>query len=242
MYMATSALRSSSSALGRERVRPDEADADAGAREDLLAVDLDGQLDRSQEADRCVGGVRGVLHPVEQHGELVAAEPRHRVRRTDGGRQPLRHLPQHAIAGRVAQAVVDRLEVVQVDEHHRHRRCRSLRADERVLDAVREERAVGEVRDRIVERLVGELILERLPLAHVAAVEHDAPDVLVLEQVGALHLELQPRFRRDDASVHSIARASGLSSAMPTTTSASRGLSVGLSSRSKRVPSISSTR
>ena len=63
---------------------------------------------------------------------------------------------------------------------------------ERVLDAVGEERAVREVGDRVVERLVCELVLERLALADVAAVEHDSADVLVLEQVGVLHLELQP--------------------------------------------------
>ena len=63
---------------------------------------------------------------------------------------------------------------------------------DRVRDAVGEERAVGEPRERVVERLVRELVLERLPLADVAAVQHDAADVLVLEQVGVLHLELEP--------------------------------------------------
>ena len=67
------------------------------------------------------------------------------------------------------------------------------RAHDRVLDAVGEERAVGEPGDRVVERLVRELVLERLALADVAAVQDDAADVLVVEQVGVLHLELQPR-------------------------------------------------
>src|SRR5207244_6310880 len=35
------------------------------------------------------------------------------------------------------------------------------------------------------------LLLERLPLAHVTAVEDDAPDVLVVPQIRVLHLELQ---------------------------------------------------
>ena len=61
-----------------------------------------------------------------------------------------------------------------------------------MLDAVREQRPVREVGHRIVEGLVRELILERLALAHVAAVQDDAPDVLVLQQVGVLHLELEP--------------------------------------------------
>ena len=69
----------------------------------------------------------------------------------------------------------------------------ALRAHDRVLDAVGEERPVGEVRHRVVECLVRELVLEGLPLADVAAVQDDAADVLVLEQVRVLHLELQPR-------------------------------------------------
>ena len=47
---------------------------------------------------------------------------------------------------------------------------------ERVAHPVAEERAVGEAGERIVERLVGELLLQPLPLAHVAGVEHDAAD------------------------------------------------------------------
>ena len=66
------------------------------------------------------------------------------------------------------------------------------RAHDRVLDAVGEERPVGEVRDRVVEGLVRELVLERLALADVAAVQDDAADVLVLEQVRVLDLELEP--------------------------------------------------
>ena len=103
-----------------------------------------------------------------------------------------RHLLQDRVAGRVAEAVVDGLEVVEVDEHDADRRAAADRAHDRVLDAVGEQRAVGEARDRVVEGLVGELVLERLALADVAAVQDDAADVLVLEQVRVLDLELEP--------------------------------------------------
>ena len=69
----------------------------------------------------------------------------------------------------------------------------ALGAHQRVLDAVGEQRAVGELRDRVVECLVCKLLLERLALADVAAVEHDAADVLVVEEVGVLDLERQRR-------------------------------------------------
>ena len=40
-----------------------------------------------------------------------------------------------------------------------------------------------------MERLVGQLLLEGLALADVAAVQHDAVNVLVVQEVGVLHLE-----------------------------------------------------
>ena len=70
----------------------------------------------------------------------------------------------------------------------------------RVAHALDEQRAVGEVGDGVVEGLVGELLLERLALADVAAVEHDAVDVLVVEQVGVEDLELADARRRRGAA------------------------------------------
>ena len=102
-------------------------------------------------------------------------------------------LAEHRVAGGVAEAVIDRLEVVEVDEHHADLGTAAARPEHRVLDAVGEERPVGEARHGVVERLVCELVLELLPLADVAPVEHDAADVLVLEEVGVLDLELEPR-------------------------------------------------
>ncbi len=90
------------------------------------------------------------------------------------------------------EAVVDGLEVVEIDEHDRDQRALADGRTKRVPDTVGEQRAVGEVGDRVVERLMGQLLLERLALADVAAVEHDPLDVLVLEQLGVLHLELEP--------------------------------------------------
>ena len=99
---------------------------------------------------------------------------------------------QDRVAGLMAEAVVDGLEVVEVDEHDRDQRAAADGRAERVRDAVGEEGAVGKIGDRVVERLMRELVLEGLALADVAAVEHDPLDVLVVEQLGVLHLELQP--------------------------------------------------
>ena len=68
------------------------------------------------------------------------------------------------------ETVVDGLEVVEVDVDHRD--FRRATTAERVVDPVAEEGAVREPRERVVERLMGELVLELLLLGdvdHVAA-------------------------------------------------------------------------
>ena len=62
-----------------------------------------------------------------------------------------------------------------------------------VAHALDEQRAVGQVGHRVVEGLVGELLLEGLALADVAAVEDDPAHGLVVEQVGVQDLELAQR-------------------------------------------------
>jgi hypothetical protein len=52
----------------------------------------------------------------------------------------------------VAEAVVDTLEVVEVEQHEGDRRARVRAPTERVLDSICQERPVGETGERIVER------------------------------------------------------------------------------------------
>jgi len=76
---------------------------------------------------------------LQQHGELVAAEPCRGVAVAEAAHQPLGHLAEHAVAGLVAQRVVDDLEVVDVDEQHVDR---VAAGPQRLVHAVDEERAV----------------------------------------------------------------------------------------------------
>ena len=99
-----------------------------------------------QDPRRGVRGLRGVVHAFEQDGELVAAEAGDRIGRADRDPQPACDLLQHLVSGRVAEAVVDGLEVVQIDEDDSDVREAALRAHQPVLDAILEKRAIGEVR------------------------------------------------------------------------------------------------
>src|SRR4051794_15493578 len=66
-------------------------------------------------------------HDPQEHGELVAAEPRREVVATSGAPQPGCDLLQHDVADVVAETVVDLLDPIEVDERYRVRPAMSLR-------------------------------------------------------------------------------------------------------------------
>ena len=90
-------------------------DADAGADVHLLAEHPERRAEGAANplGDSGRGRDVGVL---EENRKLVAAQPRGSVLRPQGRPDPMRRLDQDMISRRVAEAVVDRLEVVQVDE------------------------------------------------------------------------------------------------------------------------------
>ncbi len=90
----------------------------------------------------------------------------------------------------MAGAVVDGLEVVEVDEQHRHRRRVPVGAGQGVLEPVGEQRAVGQAGEGVVEGVVLELRLQLLLGGDVAGGDDDGPHVGIGQQVGvdALHV------------------------------------------------------
>ena len=90
-----------------------------------------------------------MLVQAEQHDdEFVAAHARHGVAVAHAGDQALGHVLQHAVAGGVAERVVDFLEVVEVDEQHRHLRVQALAVRGRLAHAVDQQQAVGQAGQR----------------------------------------------------------------------------------------------
>ena len=143
-----------------------ERDADAGGDEVLVA----GEHERAGEHRRDPLGHldRVVLAAdvLEQHPELVAAEPGDGVACAHRLLQPRRDGGEQLVADVVAEAVVDQLEVVEVEEQDRgHERLR--RAAERVLEPVEEQHAVRQAGERVVERAVADLVLGGLALERV---------------------------------------------------------------------------
>ena len=183
-----------------------ERDADAGAGGDLPR----GQPDRERATPR--GCARRPRSPARDR----AGPPRgRRTRRRRagprcpraGGRRPAdwRTVFEQVVAGGVAEAVVDRLEVVEVDEQHGEAAIVARAARGGVLDPVAEQRLVGQPGERVVERLVRELLLEPAVLGHVAEAPHPADDLAV----DALGRESRSNTRPSTKSSRSWLSASG---------------------------------
>ena len=127
------------------------------------------------------GAVAGAVAD-DEGGELVAAEPGGGVARAG---------PSPGACGRPGRAVrrpawwpmrvVDGLEAVEVDEEHGGARGRPVgaAAGEGLLDALGEQRAVGQVGERVVLGVVLQLGLEPHPFGDVPAVEDEAAVVAV---------------------------------------------------------------
>jgi hypothetical protein len=112
--MATSALRRTSAAV----VSPCSPSAmPAGADPQRCGRELERLLERELDALGDAGGAL-VVAAVEQHGELVAAQPGRQVAGAQAGAQATRERDQQLVADLVAEAVVNALEVVEVEEQH----------------------------------------------------------------------------------------------------------------------------
>jgi hypothetical protein len=89
----------------------------------------------------------GVL---EHDGELVAAEPPERRGRSQHAQQARRDPRQHPVAERMAERVVDALEVVEVGDHHDRARPGALGGRDRAAQAIEEQPPVREARELVV--------------------------------------------------------------------------------------------
>ena len=89
------------------------------------------------------------------------------------------HHAQHAIADVMAEAVVDALEVVEIDEHHADRSAVALRTGYALLDPVAHQQAIRQVGHCIVRGLVMQALARGNRFADVAQRQDGAFDVAV---------------------------------------------------------------
>ena len=158
--------------LGARLVVGEQHHADAAGTAHFVAVQRHW---RRQGAQHFLGDGLGLLgrppwlraQALEHHHELVAAQACHGVVLAHRGHQAPPHFLQQQVALLVPQAVVDQLEVVQVDEHQRALALRALATAQRLLQAVEQQAAVGQAGQRVVVRQVTDFLLGRLALGDV---------------------------------------------------------------------------
>src|SRR5207248_159458 len=100
-----------------------------------------------------------IVQPVEQDGELIAAQSSDRVGRPQATFKPPRERDQQVVADTVTEAVVDVLEAVEINEEDGEQ---VVGAAARVLDGeaevVEQERAIRQPRQRIVKGRMAEVL------------------------------------------------------------------------------------
>ncbi len=141
-----------------------EGDADGGRHVEVLVGQHEGA---GEAADHLLGkhlGLAAVDDTGHQEGELVAADAGHQIFGAYPAHQPIRHLPQQGVTGMVIHAVIDRLEVVEVEYHQRE----ALAPLAEAAEAAAEQPAVGQPGEIVVVGLGGDLLLRQLGLGEIA--------------------------------------------------------------------------
>ena len=201
-----SALRSRSSLVCAVRAAQREADARPDDRRRVAQLDRLGQPVEEPLADRRDDLRR--LDVLEQDRELVAAEPARRVAGPDDRLDALRDHLERAVALGVPEAIVQELEVVEVDEQHGGViRAPPAKPVERVVHAILEPGSVGEAGERVAVARSRSSSYRRA-LSNVTAASRVEQlrelDVARRERVRALRAELHDadRFAADDERDH----------------------------------------
>ena len=164
-------------------------DPGAGGNEQLPPAEGERLVEYAGDLVRNHLGVPLIVQVLGDHQELVAAQARGEVRFAQMRHQPVCRLAQQLVAGAVAQGIVDRLEVVQVEEEHAHRGLEAACAGERPLDGLHGQGAVGQPGQVVVVGTPDQFLLVAFALGDVDGHAHDAglPAVGVAQRAG-VHL------------------------------------------------------
>ena len=151
-----------------------DRDADAHVAGDVAAAKRVRPVDRVQHAARHGDG-RLRVGIADEHRELVAAEPSGEILVADRAGQAVGELGEELVARAVAPRVVDRLEAVEVEVENGRRPGAALELGVHRFEQVW---PVGKAGERVVIRLVAELLLElrhlRERVLEPAVLEQDA--------------------------------------------------------------------
>src|SRR5580658_3622167 len=171
----------------------DRHHADAGAEAEHPV--LPGEAEVAYSLAQRLGGAHRLIEraALQQYAEFVAAEARQRIAPAHLGFQQCAHLAEQRIAGAVTAAVVDDLELVDVEVAQRVGGFARLGALQRALQAALEFAAVDQPGQQVVAGVVGEPAVELARFADVVEHQHAAGHVagtVADRRGGALDVQL----------------------------------------------------
>ena len=145
-----------------------QADAYRRCDVELTTFEVERRRYRRQELGGHAGGIPRCAQVGQGHEEFVAAQAGDDVgiaqRRLDASRRFL----EQFVAGLVSERIVDGLEIVQVDEQQRRRGIVTARQREHALEALGQERAIGQAREHVMPCEILDMRLCPLAFGNVA--------------------------------------------------------------------------
>ena len=161
-------------------VRFADGEADACRGEDFAPANLKRLRDCLLHQAGNVGGA-GLVGPAgHQHGKGIAINAGQGVFRRDKRAQALGQRLQQRVSRVMAETFIHLLEAVDVGQHQRDALMGVLGAQAGAVQAVHEERPVGETRERIMQRFAHEARLRLMALGDVGDGANDAAGEPVL--------------------------------------------------------------
>jgi hypothetical protein len=121
----------------------------------------------------------------EDDAELVAAKPRHCIERAHDAGDAARNGEQHGIGGRVADALLELHETIDIDEEHgRLDAVWHAGAHQRALEAVEEQLLVGQTGETVMHGVVQQAVAAGALFVNVLQRADNAVDLSVAAQHG----------------------------------------------------------
>ena len=163
-----------------------ESDPDAGIDVQAVLFQRERRQQGSEDLLRRSFGAR--LIGVEQDaGELIAAEPGHRIARAHDALQSRFHLLQQQVAVGMAEGVVDLLEAVQIHQQKGDLGAVTIRLPDRLTEAFAQQRAVRQTGQSVVVRLILQELFGTLAFGDVGmGADHPVrPAVRIAQRHGA---------------------------------------------------------
>ena len=128
---------------------------------DVLILYGIGLITDVEQAARHLAGGGGLVEAGQQDAELIAVPARDRVMGARGEAQTLGDFHQQGVTDRVAVTTVDVFEAIEVEKQHRQQVAVAACRRDRLGESIGEQLTVGQMGQRIMGRLMGELAGER---------------------------------------------------------------------------------